>query len=103
RLMSKLSPPFHSHMCSKRTAALLDAGVSSSAFIHVLPPSALTSTREILPRPDQARPLTRHQPGPVSFSGYAGEVMTDFASISKLNQRALPPGSGSVYFEVSHR
>ena len=29
--------------------------------------------------------------------------MIDFASISKLNMRTLPPGSGSVYFDVSHR
>ena len=63
----------------------------------------LTSTRVIRPRPLQARPEIGHQPGPESFSGNAGDVMIDFASISKLNMRTLPPGSGSVYFDVSHR
>ena len=32
-----------------------------------------------------------------------GEVMTDFASITKVNLRALPSGIRSVYFEVSSR
>ena len=68
-----------------------------------VPPSVLTSTRVILPRPLHAIPVIGHQPGPESFSGYAGDVMIDFASISKLNMRAFPPGSGSVYFDVSHR
>ena len=44
-----------------------------------------------------------HHPGPESFSGYAGDVMMDFASISRLNIRTFPPGRGSVYFDVSQR
>jgi hypothetical protein len=44
-----------------------------------------------------------HHPGPLSFSGYAGAVMIDFASIAKLNWRDVPSGSGSVYFTVSSR
>src|SRR5439155_20816732 len=68
-----------------------------------LPPSVLTSTRAIRPRPLHASPEIAHQPGPVNRSGYAGDVISDLASISKLNMRALPPGSGSVYFDVSQR
>ena len=32
-----------------------------------------------------------------------GDVITDFASISKVKMRAVPSGIGSVYFDVSHR
>jgi hypothetical protein len=48
-------------------------------------------------------PRTSHQPGPVSLSGNAGSVISDLASMSRLNMRAVPSGSGSVYFEVSSR
>src|SRR4029079_2684741 len=70
---------------------------------HVLPPSLLTSTRLMRPRPLQASPRIGHQPGPLSFSGYAGDGMSDFASISKPHTRAFLAGSGSVSFDVSHR
>src|SRR6185369_13978712 len=83
--------------------ALALSGVSRSAASQVLPPSLLTSTRVIRPRPLQATPRIGHQPGPLNFSGYAGEVISDLASISKLKMRALPSGSGSVYFDVSQR
>ena len=36
-------------------------------------------------------------------AGNDGDVITDFASTSKLKMRALPPRSGSEYFDVSHR
>ena len=55
------------------------------------------------PRPLQASPLTSHQPLSGNAAGYAGDVMIDFASITKLNMRAVPLGSGSVYFAVSSR
>src|SRR3954465_7781 len=90
-------------MYSKRTAAFLDSGVSICASVHVFPPSTLMSTRVMRPRPVHAKPVMGHHPGPFSRSGYAGEVMIDFASISKLNWRTLSPGSGSVYFDVSQR
>ena len=48
-------------------------------------------------------PRISHQPGPGEPSGNAGSVMIDLASITKLNCRAVPSGSGSVYFDVSSR
>ena len=48
-------------------------------------------------------PRISRQPGPASLSGNAGSVMIDLASITKLNCRAVPSGSGSVYFDVSSR
>ena len=68
-----------------------------------MPLSALMSTRVILPRPLHAMPRISHQPGPVSLSGNDGSVMSDFASMSRLKMRAVPSGSGSVYFDVSSR
>src|SRR5690348_4928437 len=74
-----------------------------SAIVHDLPPSVLTSTRSILPRPDQASPRMGHHPAPATFAGYDGDVMMDFASRTKLNWRAVSFLSGSVYFDVSSR
>src|SRR4029453_6353875 len=57
----------------------------------------------ILPRPLHAIPeICVHVLG-VTRPGYDGAVMIDFASITKLNCRAVSFGSGSVYFEVSSR
>src|ERR1051325_9189859 len=73
------------------------------AWVQFCPPSVLTSTRSILPRPDQAMPRIGHHPGCAIFIGYDGEVMIDLASSTKLNCRAVPFESGSVYLEVSSR
>ena len=44
------------------------------------------------------------RPNPASTRcGYDGEVMIDRASMTKLNCRAVPSASGSVYFDVSSR
>ena len=42
------------------------------------------------------------QPGSTT-SGYAGDVMIERASKTKLNWRAVPSASGSVYLDVSSR
>src|SRR5262249_20756271 len=47
-------------------------------------------------------PLISTQPCS-SFTGYAGYVMSDRASIRKLNIRDVPFANGSVYFDVSSR
>ena len=54
------------------------------------------------PRPDHAMPRSSIQPGSTT-SGQAGAVMMDRASKTKLNCRAVPSASGSVYFDVSSR
>ena len=73
------------------------------AVRQLRPPSSETSTRLILPRPDHASPEITVKP--FCFSGACGdgEVMTDFASITKVNWRALPFSIRSVYFAVSSR
>ena len=90
-------------MSWKRVCAYATGVPTSSASVQVAPPSVLTSTREILPRPLHAMPVMGHQPRLLNRSGYAGEVMMDFASITNENWRAVPFGNGSVYFEVSSR
>src|ERR1039457_5579393 len=67
------------------------------------PPSSETSTRLTLPRPDQAKPEITVKPFSLSGACGDGEVMTDLASIRKVNLRALPFSSRSVYFAVSSR
>src|ERR1039458_1820372 len=89
-------------MCVKRVWALRSAGPSIVASYQLEPLSALTSTRVIFPRPLQAIPATGHQPFVIT-AGKVGEVITDFASTSKLKIRAFPSGRGSVYLDVSHR
>jgi len=70
-------------MCEKRTCAF-DVGVESSdAESHVLPPSVLTSTRVILPRPDHARPVTGHQPR-VSVNGYDVPILPESGVIQAV-------------------
>ena len=54
------------------------------------------STRVILPRPLHAMPRISHQPGPVSWSGNDGSVMSDLQSMSRLKIRAVPSGGNSV-------
>src|SRR3546814_11161514 len=72
-----------------------------SAVCQLLPPSVLMSTFLILPWPDQARPRISQKPLPclIGFSGQ-GEVITELASCTKVNCRAMPFGIRSVYFEV---
>ena len=60
------------------------------------------STCAMVPRPDQAMPRISIQPGSTT-SGYAGAVISERASKTKLNCRAVPSSIGSVYFEVSSR
>src|SRR5882672_1538272 len=100
--MSLAGLPFQFHMYSNRVCAY-GCAFPRFACSQVFPPSTLTSTRVILPRPVHAMPVMGHQPAPRSFSGYAGLVMMDFASITKLNWRDVPSGNGSVYFTVSSR
>src|SRR6185369_16037902 len=101
--MMSVSLPSHCQGCWNRVWALDNGVPCSCAGYHVRPASVLTSTRVIFPRPLHASPLIGHQPAPGSFCGYDGDVMMDFASMSKLKMRAFSPGSGSVYFDVSHR
>src|SRR5215213_10711895 len=101
--MMRVACPSHFHMCWKRTCAFGMFAPTISAIVQVLPPSVLTSTREILPRPLQASPRIGHHPAPLNFPGYDGAVMIDFASSTKLNWRAVAFGSGSVYLDVSSR
>ena len=53
------------------------------ASCHEVPLSVLTSTFTIVPRPDQARPLTGRHPVAVMVPGVEGDVMIDFASSTK--------------------
>src|SRR5581483_10285363 len=101
--MSRAGAPSQCHMRRKRVCAMATTGANSSAAAHVIPPSVLMSTRVIFPRPLHARPVTGHHPWLLSCMGYDGDVMIDFASMTKLNCRAVPFGSGSVYFDVSSR
>src|ERR1039458_10757177 len=73
------------------------------AVRQLRPPSSDTSTRLTLPRPDQASPEITVKPFCLSGACGDGEVMTDLASISKVNWRALPSANRSVYFDVSSR
>src|SRR5258705_2573200 len=98
--MMVVSPPFHCHIWRNRVYAFESTGSCSSASLHVCPPSVLTSTRVIRPRPVHATPEISCHPGSSAF-GYAGVVMMDLASMTKLNCRATPEISGSVYFDVS--
>jgi hypothetical protein len=68
----------------------------------VAPPSVEMSTREIRPAPVHAMPEISTQPRSSRF-GKAGAVMSERASMRKLNCRAVPLAKGSVYFEVSSR
>src|SRR5450631_140444 len=73
------------------------------ALRQLRPPSSETSTRLTLPRPDQASPEITVKPLACNGACGDGEVITDFASISKVNLRALPFSNRSEYFEVSSR
>src|SRR5690348_16170248 len=73
------------------------------AVFQLRPPSSETSTRLILPRPDQASPEITVNPFCLTGACGDGEVITDFASITNVNCRALPFSRRSVYFEVSSR
>ena len=90
-------------MYRNRVWHLGSTGCCRSAGAQWRPASLLTSTRVIRPRPLQAIPVICHQPLSPSVTGYAGNVMIDFASITKLNWRAVSSESGSVYFDVSSR
>src|SRR5205809_7974854 len=90
-------------MYRNRVWHLGSTGCCSSAGSHCFPPSVLTSTLVIRPRPLHAIPLISHQPRSRRITGYAGNVMIDFASMTKLNMRAVPSPNGSVYFDVSSR
>src|SRR3989304_2998745 len=57
------------------------------AVRQLRPPSSDTSTRMILPRPDPARPEIILKPFCLQGACGGGEVMTDFASITKVNWR----------------
>src|SRR6516162_9192390 len=96
--------PSHIHGKRKRVWQIGSTGSCSAARLQFLPPSIDTSTRAILPRPDQASPVISQNPAPGSFISPDGKVMTDFASIVKVNIRALPVlVIRSVYFDVSSR
>ncbi len=57
----------------------------------------------MVPRPDHASPVSSYTPGPSSDMPPDGRVITDFASMSNVNCRAVPSGIRSVYFDVSQR
>src|SRR5215471_5699316 len=79
-------------------------GSTSLASAHVSPPSVLTSTRVMRPRPDHAMPRISHGPRAGIVPTLAvGQVMVDFASMEKVNWRAELSGIGSVYLDVSSR
>ena len=61
----------------------------------------LISTLVIVPRPDHAKPVISKKPGPGKCCPPEGRVISDFASIIKLNCRASPVARRSVYLEVS--
>ena len=65
--------------------------------------SVVTSTRSTRPRPLQASPVISHQPSSRRVTGWAGKVMMDDASITRLKIRAVSFGRGSVYSDVSAR
>src|SRR6185369_11795142 len=94
--------PFHFHSYRKRVCARERTGSWSDAAFQVRPPSVLTSTCRIFPAPVHAIPPISFQPRSIVF-GYAGLVMSERASIAKLNMRAVPLANGSVYFDVSSR
>src|SRR5690348_17426437 len=73
------------------------------AVRQLRPPSSEMSTRWIPPRPDQASPEITRNPLRLTGACGDGEVMTDFASITQVNWRALPFSMRSVYFAVSSR
>src|SRR5665213_2232303 len=73
------------------------------AMRQLRPPSNETSTRLILPRPDHASPEITVKPLARTGACGDGEVITDLASISKVNLRALPFSMRSEYFDVSSR
>ena len=80
------------------------SGPSIRAVCQLRPPSSETSTRLIVPLPDQARPVTTVRPLPWVIGACGlGLVMTDLTSITQVKRRALPLASRSVYFEVSSR
>src|SRR5665213_1796259 len=102
---SSSGSPFHSISAEKRTQALSNTGPSIRAVRQLRPPSSEMSTRLTLPRPDQASPQITVKP--LACTGACGdgdgEVITDLASISKVNLRALPFSMRSEYFDVSSR
>ena len=49
-------PPFQCHGARKRVNALLRTGSCNTACVQLLPPSAETSTRSIIPAPEKASP-----------------------------------------------
>ena len=67
------------------------------------PPSRVTSTRLIVPRPDQATPVKTLRPLYLSGACGDGFVTTDFASMTNVCLRERPSASRSVYFDVSSR
>src|SRR5215216_546421 len=101
--MRTVRAPSHFHGKRKRVWATGRTGSCSGATTQLFPPSVLTSTRTILPRPLHARPVIWVHALGVTRPGNVGAVRTDFASMTKLNWRDVPFASGSVYFDVSSR
>src|SRR5436190_24124206 len=62
------SLPSHFHVHRNRVCAIGSTGDCSSAGTHVVPPSTVTSTPVMRPRPDQATPVSSYTPGPGSLS-----------------------------------
>jgi hypothetical protein len=52
-----VSSPFHVHDQRNRVCARGRTGDCNSAVFHVVPPSVVTSTFAIVPRPDHAMPV----------------------------------------------
>src|SRR5689334_1263232 len=96
RLWIRVGEPSHVQGRRKRVQAIGRTGSCNVAALHVVPPSVETSTRVIVPRPDQASPVISTTPGPGNVWPPEGEVMTDLASMTKVNSRAVPSGMRSL-------
>src|ERR1700678_1746662 len=103
RLDSKAGSPCQRQGRRKRVRHFESTGSCSAASVHAAPPSVLTSTLVTLPLPDQAIPEISWNPGSSSFCPPDGDVMTDLASMTKLNWRTAPSGMSQLYFDVSSR
>src|SRR5699024_2968491 len=103
RYCNKAGLPSQRHSRLKRVSALYSTGSCSLVVCQLTPSSVDTSTRLTLLPPDQACPVISYKQAMCrGFSGL-GEVMTDLASMTQVNMRALPSAIRSVYFEVSSR
>ena len=92
----------------RSTAAETASGIWQTGSCSA--PRATSSRRRSKPRRGdhgrgRTKPGRRSRETAVRRSSWPpdGKVMTDFASITKVNWRALPSGIRSVYFEVSSR